>query len=116
MADKKPRKKKDKIVVASDKEVMEMSEKIMEDHKLEMDLLPLDDGPKPLAYPDFFMTEMLRHNPNLLVYANKILDDTTSGYIRHGLRKFYMAKGIDRHEMSFSQKDLEQALADGFKV
>lgn len=101
MADKKPRKKKEMPV--------EMPAVVVE-------VQDQDDGPKPIAYPDFFLTEALRHNPNLLIYANKVLDDTTSGYIRHGLRKFYMAKGIDRHEMSFNQKDLEQALADGFKV
>lgn len=103
MADKKPRKKKEKPVEAP-VSVAEVQEQVA------------DDGPKPIAYPDFFLTETLRHNPNLLIYQNKVLDDTTSGYIRHGLRKFYMAKGIDRHEMSFNQKDLEQALVDGFKV
>lgn len=75
------------------------------------------EEPKPLPYPDLAMLEMKRANPYLLEYNGKIIDESTSYYLRFHLRKFFRNKyGEDRMEVSFTQADLDKALADGFKI
>lgn len=77
----------------------------------------LDTDPQPLKYPDMTTIDALVQNPNLFLYENKLLDDVTSNYIRFSLTKFlYNTMGKDCRPELLTQKDLDYAIENGFKV